>query len=229
MDNTITETNKSLAGVVLDEKSSEVDSTKVVSFEKEAKKLQKNKELVKAIMKNKKVQEVVKICWQERVERIFREMLKDEEMMNDISELFANENVKNTLESIVDELNQELAEQYRWEYVKDIIDRVLEQRIDLLKFFGQFKDSDLQKTLKEWDEKKVMGEINDKKDMFDWFLIGFAALIFLGGYVANDKIEHDFYIEWEKLKSQKKIKKHFKKKSKKSYRKKSKKFYREML
>lgn len=62
MDNTITETNKSLAGVVLDEKSSEVDSTKVVSFEEEAKKLQKNKEILKAIMKNKKVQEVVKIC-----------------------------------------------------------------------------------------------------------------------------------------------------------------------
>ena len=33
--------------------------------------------------------------------------------MNDISELFADENVKNTLESIADELNHDLAEQYR--------------------------------------------------------------------------------------------------------------------
>ncbi len=174
MKGTVAKTNENLVVAVSDEESSKVNSTKVVSFEEEAKKLQKNKEVVKAIMKNKRVQEMVKICWQERLERLFYELLSDEKTMNDISELFADENVKNTLESIADELNHDLAEQYRWEYVKDIIDKVLEQRIDLLKFFGQFKDSDLQKTLKEWNKEKVKQIIESEHiSVFEWLMLLF--------------------------------------------------------
>jgi hypothetical protein len=84
MKDTVAKTNENLAGVVLNEESSKVDSTNVVSFEEEAKKLQKNKEVVKAIMKNKKVQEVVKIFGQERLERLFYEWLSNEEMINNL-------------------------------------------------------------------------------------------------------------------------------------------------
>ena len=62
MKGTVAKTNENLVVAVSDEESSKVNSTKVVSFEEEAKKLQKNKEVVKAIMKNKRVQEMVKIC-----------------------------------------------------------------------------------------------------------------------------------------------------------------------
>ena len=184
MDNTITETNKSLAGVVLDEKSSEVDSTKVVSFEEEAKKLQKNKELVKAIMKNKRVKELVKIYWQKRVEWILQEWLSDEEKINDFIGLLSDEKVRKTLEIIADESIQELVEQYWWEDFGEILDNALARGFDI----KLFEDLELQKALKEWDKEKVMKIINNKSNLdpeikvFLYFAIAVWTFICLALY-----------------------------------------------
>ena len=172
MDNTITETNKSLAGVVLDEKSSEVDSTKVVSFEEEAKKLQKNKEILKAIMKNKKVQEVVKICWQERVERLFYEWLSNEEMINSVRWLITDKDVIKTVKIMADESIQELAAQCWWEEFGEILDDAIERGFDA----KLFKDLELQKALKEWNKEKVKQIIESKNK---WVGVGvFCFVVF---------------------------------------------------
>ena len=172
MDNTITETNKSLAGVVLDEKSSEVDSTKVVSFEEEAKKLQKNKEILKAIMKNKKVQEVVKICWQERVERLFYEWLSNEEMINSLRWLITDEKVIKTVKIMADESIQELAAQCWWEEFGEILDDAIERGFDA----KLFKDLELHKALKEWNKEKVKQIIESKNK---WVGVGvFCFVVF---------------------------------------------------
>ena len=170
MDNTITETNKSLAGVVLDEKSSEVDSTKVVSFEEEAKKLQKNTEILKAIMKNKKVQEVVKICWQERVERLFYEWLSNEEMINSVRWLITDKDVIKTVKIMADESIQELAAQCWWEEFGEILDDAIERGFDA----KLFKDLELQKALKEWNKEKVKQIIESKYER-----VGFGVICFI--------------------------------------------------
>ena len=154
LDYTKADTNKNLVSAVTNERTSDKDSTRTISFE-DAKKLQENKELIKIIMKNEKVQKLVNEYQEEGIEKILGELLTDREFVKDMSDLLENENTRKTLEVLSDDSSQQLTEQYWWESIVKNVKETIKKWLSKYEKFYFKNNSETEKPLKEWKYRNL--------------------------------------------------------------------------
>lgn len=125
IDSTKIDAQKDLASVMSEKWTNTEDSTKTISFED----ARKQHELLKNVLKNKKIQELVDEYWQEKVEEMINEIITNDDTGKIMEQALKDAKVQKALEEWNEEDFSKLIEEIIKDFYKDslwwkVVDKV---------------------------------------------------------------------------------------------------------